>query len=1106
MVKPVKILMKIKNFIALFAIFSVVFSNSFAATVNISSGTTTSSSSLATGDVVNFAGTGTLNVDATKTINSVTTNTTDEGVINFSSTNTLTASGDIGSSSKKISAITFASDGNLTLGGNLYANLGVTTTTDKSGNITLDGSSLQTIQSTIGSSALRIGDLLVNQTAGANFNGAVYADVFSTVSSTDTLEIGGAGNLDFNSSSIQSNLSINRAGTTSLGATSLGDGKALAVNSDAQVSSLSSTGTGASISLASGKTLTVTGNIDSKVTVDGASAGVGNLAFGGTVAQSVDSQIGSSKRVGSVSVGNTNASGVTFNNSANVGSLSFSQSSGTSTLNIASGKTLDVTKNINVTSGATGVIAGSGTLSLSGSSAQTVAAKLGTSTSNRLGVLTISNNAGVTLNGDAYVSKLNANAATTSITANGILNVSIFAANENTTVAGSGNISLGVTTLAAAKTITFNSSATISSLTSGDSSSTLSIASGKTLTLSGDVSGSGIAKGAGNIAFAGASAQAVDSNYKIGDSSNRLGTLSFSNALGVTFNNDAYASAVDFTQSSGSANLKIASGKTLDVTGDVNNSSGLTSYIDGAGKVKLSGSSTQRINAGLGSSTSNRLSTLEVNNAAGVVFNADNYLGALTLTDGAITVSGNSTTDVSSALDLSSQTINYAVTDAPMPFGDLKSSAGVTIGSGTKINFDYTNNNTSIATGTNYTIIESATGITGSLSNVTVTDNSYLFNNSLALSGNKIVTSVSDSLNFSAASLGQNNYDLLNNAKSTDLQPGLFAIASQKELNDTIDSLKPMNNSAQTSSVIMGNDNLIRIVNNIDDRDPIQKKRNKNLWGKAFGSILDQGSREGTYGYNEKSSGLVFGYDEMISKNSVIGAAISFGRSNLTGDSTYKNYVGVNNYQLALYNKNGGNNGKMGFYNNNALVLGFNNYDTSRKIIAGSINKTATGKFSGNSQALKIGFGYKAKISERFFIDPNASLEYFRVASDDYQEKGAGNIGLQVSNQNLSGAMSDIGLSLGYRKQLEHYEVIPKLSLNWLHTLSDYRQNSTINFIGQNSKINNSAIALQNNLFNIGAGFVINDGDDAYLQLQYDLKLGKNLVGNMLSARYVYVF
>jgi len=1098
--------MKIKNFIALFAIFSVVFSNSFAATVNISSGTTTSSSSLTTGDVVNFAGTGTLDVDAAKTINSVTTNTTDEGVINFSSTNTLTASGDIGSSSKKISAITFASDGNLTLGGNLYANLGVTTTTNKSGNVTLDGSSLQTIQSTIGSSALRIGDLLVNQTAGVNFNGAVYADAFLTISSTDTLEIGGAGNLDFNSSSIQSNLSINRAGTTSLGATSLGDGKALAVNSDAQVSSLGSTGAGASVSLASGKTLTVTGNIDSTVTVDGASAGVGNLAFGGTAAQTIGSQIGSSKRVGSVSVSNTNASGVTFNNSANVGSLSFSQLSGTSTLNIASGKTLDVNKNIDVTSGATGVIAGLGTLSLSGSSAQTVAAKLGTSTSNRLGVLTISNNSGVTLNGDAYVSKLNANAATTSITANGVLNVSTFAATENTTVAGSGNISLGETTLAAAKTITFNSSAAISNLISEGSSSTLSIASGKTLTLSGDVSGSGIAKGAGNIAFAGTSAQAVASTYQIGDSSNRLGTLSFSNTAGVTFNNDAYASAVDFTQSSGSANLTVASGKTLNVTGNINNSSGQTSYIDGTGKVLLSGSSTQTVNAGLGSSTSNRLANLEVNNAAGVVFNGDNYLSALTLTSGAITISGNSTTDVDSAIDLSSKTINYAVTDAPSPFGDLKSSAGVTVSSDTKINFDYTNNTTQIATGTNYTIIESASGITGSVSNIAVTDNSYLFNNSLALSGNNIVTSVSESLNFSAEALGQNNYDLLTNARTTDLQPGLFAIASQQELNDTIDSLKPMNNSAQTSSVVMSNDNLIRIINNMDERDPIQKKHNKNLWGKAFGSFLNQGSRDGTYGYNQKGAGLVFGYDSMVSKKSLIGAAFSFSRNNISGDSTYKNDVAVNNYQLAFYNKNGGHNGELGFYNNNALVLGFNSYDTSRKIVAGTVNKTATGSFSGDSQALKIGGGYKFRIFKKSFIDPNASLQYFRVAQGDYQEKGAGNIGLEVNNKDLSGMMSDIGVSFGYHDQFDSYDFMPKLSLNWLHTLSDYRQSSSINFIGQSSKISNDAIALQRDILNVGAGFIVNDGDDAYVQFQYDLKLAKSLVGSALSAKYVFVF
>ncbi len=123
-----------------------------------------------------------------------------------------------------------------------------------------------------------------------------------------------------------------------------------------------------------------------------------------------------------------------------------------------------------------------------------------------------------------------------------------------------------------------------------------------------------------------------------------------------------------------------------------------------------------------------------------------------------------------------------------------------------------------------------------------------------------------------------------------------------------------------------------------------------------------------------------------------------------------------------------------------------------------------------------------------------------------YQEKKAGNVGLDVNNSDLSGVFFDIGVSLGYHKKYQYYDILPKFSINWMHALSDYEQKSTINFIGQSNQMNNSAIALQRDMVNIGAGVIMNDGDDAYLQLQYDLRLGDNLVGNMVSARYVHLF
>jgi folate-dependent tRNA-U54 methylase TrmFO/GidA len=69
-----------------------------AATFNIA-GTDTnnlSNSSIATGDVVDFAAGGTLAVDSNKTLDSITATTNNFGTIDFTTSNTLTITNDIG--------------------------------------------------------------------------------------------------------------------------------------------------------------------------------------------------------------------------------------------------------------------------------------------------------------------------------------------------------------------------------------------------------------------------------------------------------------------------------------------------------------------------------------------------------------------------------------------------------------------------------------------------------------------------------------------------------------------------------------------------------------------------------------------------------------------------------------------------------------------------------------------------------------------------------------------------------------------------------------------------------------------------------------------------
>lgn len=1119
------------------AIFLLTWNFALAATITISDSETKSANTdFTNGDDANFTGNGTLNADATRSLTTIATTTTNTGNINFTTANTLTSTGGIGASNFSLRNINFQNDGTLEFNGNLYVGTqGITTTTTNQGNLTLTGTN-QTISPNIGTANLRLKTITIN--SGASFEGAVYANQLRTNSDGST--ISGTGLLNFSISNFTNTTTLSSTGSISLGTTSLSDSKTLTINSDASIGGLTAgTTSDSTISIASGKNLTFSGNITGMGIARGATSGVGDISFIGSTAQTVSStyQLGdSSNRLGKLTI--NNAAGVSFANDAYISSLAFTQSSGSSTLNIASTKILDISGDVSNTSNSSGsIIKGAGSVNLTGATTQTIATSFGASASDRLGTLLINNSATGTTNvslGKAYLNNLNIGSSDTSILVNNSLDTSNFNATQNVTFSGSGSISLGATSLANAKTLTLNSDASMISLASGDATSTISIASGKTLSVSGNITGTGIAKGAtsgvGNVSFNGSTAQTVSSTYQLGDSSNRLGTLSISNNAGVSFDNDAYISSLAFNQTSGTSTLTIASGKTIDLTGNVSTANtSSTSIITGSGSILLAGTSSQTIAASFGASATNRLGTLTINNSGGVVLSRNNYLNNLTISNGQLSIAGSTTTDVVNAVDLSSKTVSFAVDSDPNPFAKIKTAAGVTIDSSTAFNIDYSKlkANLSFDSGTTYNIIESGTGITGNTASVKLSDNSFLMNSELVASGNNIaVKLISDSNNFSESNLGQKNYSLVLNAiNHSDLNAGLISIASLSDLQKAIETMKPMNNAAGISSVINSNSNLLRIASSRGSNYSSDKfDYKKNIWGTTFGSYLSQNKRDGAIGYKQGDGGLAFGLEEAANDNSVFGAAFAYSKSLISADLSSTNDLKIDNYQLAFYNNNSFHSSKpmrvspfskakqnfeqknFGFYNSNSLVLAFNQFNSDRQIRVGSFNKTATSSHFGNSQQARIGIGYNKKLTESFIIDPNAAVEFFNLSQNSYQEKGAGNAGLKVKNSNLSGFYTDLGVDFSILMTTENHLFAPKLRLNWRRAGSNYRQKSKIAFIGGGSEIDNSSISLQQNQFETGLGLDIDDGKNNFVQIQLDGKFADGLIGGGLSGRYIYLF
>ena len=1110
--------------LSLFSLCFAIFTNNAADAVDIADTESTNVSTLSTADPVVFTGTetGTLTIDGVKTLASITATNNGIGTVDFTTASTLTISGDVGASGTKIAAITFNEDGVLNLKGDLYST-SVSTTRTNEGSLILSGAVSQTISSSLGSTDSLLKSVSITHANGTVFNDDVFATTLTT--STDGVAISGTGALTISASNITDNTTISSSGAVSLGTTTITSAKALTLDTNATMGNII-TDSGSSIVVNTGKTATITGSISitsGAASIVGDADNKGNLLFSGILAQTVDAGVtlgSSSLYLNQISTSNIHADGVTLNDDVYATIIDFIDSSASeSIISIASGKTINLEQDINESNAGTGVIKGAGKLNLNGTTAQTISAALGASTSDTLGELEINNTVGVTLADSAYVTTLTSSTADSILVVNSLLDASVSTVTESLTISGSGSISLGATSVADSKILTLSSNTTLDSLAT-NTSGTTTIASGKTATITGDITGTGTLQGSattkGNILFSGSSAQAVAA--KLGGSSNYLNTLSFSNIAGVTFNDDIYATTLNFTNAAGEVAVSLASSAILDITGNISQTGAGTSVITGtSGQIELTGSSEQNIYVGLGNSGT-RLGTVNVNNAAGVVFHEDSFLTTLTLSNGAFRVAANKTIDVTNAIDLRDKTFTSSTNGAA--FGKVKSGGTINVNSGTEFAFDYSNNLVDLdySGATEYVIADGTSiSISGSFSDVQVSDNSFLFDNSLGIAGNDVVTTVSASSHFTEATLGREDYTVINNAlQYAGLTGEIISLSSQAEVAESVDTLKPVTNAATTIASFTATNNSTNITNlhlrnlnatitGFSTGDETATSTNR-VWAQAFGGGANQGQRDSVDGFKSRIGGLIFGADKLIEADKsdiTLGAAFSYSASAIEGASASNNDTTINSYQLILYNNNADYSG-LGFYNNNIINLAYNDYKTQRTIAVGDYLGTARGKFAGNSYSIKSGVGYRIKLSDNFMLSPTAALQYYKLSQDSYQETGAGNAGLNVVNNDYDNIISEIGVELTSKVKTKSYDLTPKFSAAWSRNLKDNSQESTVSFIGGGAKLQNDSIVPQEDRFNFGFGLdvVHSKYQDQSLRLVYDLQLASQYDGHLGSIEY----
>ncbi len=1101
-----------------------------SATTEISA-TDVDANSITGGNIINFTGVGSLVVNDSITFNSLTADKNTFGNVNFSTISNLSITNSIGASEKALNNISFNADATLNLNGDAYLNNGITTATNNTGSINLTGSNIKKIESSIGSINFNLKEILINQDLGAEFKNDVHAKTLLIIGSTP--EISGTGNLNFTDANLSGALTISNSGNVNIGKTTIsGSGKSqnsggitlssngtlIINNNTTSITDLTTTNNTSIINIGNAKSLNISGNITGAGAINASAIQIGEaintdkgtLVLSGKTTQTIDASIGESiNRLATLNISNIvstegsyNSSGVVLNNDAYLKNAVFSNASNTSKILINSGKTINLSRNISETNGGSGLITGSGTLNLEGTIAQSIDANLGTSDTDRLGELKINNTAKITLNDSSYLTKITL-LKSSSLVNNSNLNITTLDVQKSLKVSGSGDFEVANLNIANAENLTLEDD--------------------KTIKITNGVTGGGAIKtsssGAGNILFS--SNSDIDVATQIGESSARLNKISVGSDKAVNFNSDVFASSINFTNSAGQSKIAINTAKTLDISGDISNLS--DSIINGDGTLKLSGTSKeQNIYAKIGTSA-NPLNTLQINNPFGTVFYQDSFVNALTLTSGAIKIVGK-TLAINSALDLTNQSFTSKVID---DFGKINSQ-NLTVANTTNINFDYSNNNLNLAytknsaIPTQYSIIESANAISGDIASVKVSDNSYLFDNTLKINDNKIVTEIKISDNFNIANIGDQNYKILEStlSSSANLTPKFFRISSKENLNLALTSLKPIsletfiNNALSVNDITFNtisshvkNINLDKAIDPKNKNNKIEKSKNFELWGQIFGDKSLQKSNDSNQKFITNNYGGIIGIDHLIKSednNTIIGSAITINKAQIKDDLKIHNND-ANYYQLTLYNNNFSKIYE-GFYSKNLANLSFNKYNNLRNIKIEDYRQTVKSNFGGKSYSFESGIGYKAKIFDNFSITPDFSIQYFKFSQNSYTEKGLNDIILKVKSTNYNELISKFGIDFASNFSHSQVQYKPNFSISWDRKLKNNRQLMRANFVNNNQEISNDLTILQRDKLNLGLGLNVLAQENHKFNFKYNLQVANRYLNNGGFAEYSWEF
>ncbi len=567
-------------------------------------------------------------------------------------------------------------------------------------------------------------------------------------------------------------------------------------------------------------------------------------------------------------------------------------------------------------------------------------------------------------------------------------------------------------------------------------------------------------------------------------------------AVGQTLNKNIYAAtttignATTGTTANITANVFLGNSLTL-AASNVTINTAQQDVAQVAGGARISGANANTLTFAHTKEADGRLST------SATVTNATTGTGAIT-TNGA--------------------TLNFSVAAQPWAAnagGEKAATSAIGGGAGTLVMNGNENVNIallgSLKNGQTHTLIN--VGAATTTQTGTATDNSYVIDSVLSrVNGDLVVTFNRDAQSYVSKSATAGHFSqaaatrlgtlaAVGGNYSDDMQRVINKLDldqwgygnNQANLATQVKRLAPVSNGSITLSALdagvlalntMGNRMAsLRADNSLLGIAGAEAEGRDGQWIKLVGNNSKQ-SAQGAYdGYSARTSGLVWGADTRVNKDTLLGLGLSVTNTSVDQqDFRVGQGSTIRSHELAGY----------GAYQFNQNIYGEASLSYAHHSITGNrlsaIDRMAKADYDANQLTARLGLGYRFVLAEKQTLTPMLNLESSRLRSDAFTETGADALNLKVNAHTLSRNRSSLGLRYLSESKTDAGTVFrPEFTAEVYSDNKGMSQNVTAAFAGDltGATFTTNGVETARSGYKLSAGVSILNSKTSLVQLHY---------------------